>query len=205
MSMKTLDKLISDTRKIAKENDIQVKFSSSSIIYAKDDPNGCTGYFDEDEMILCVSNRNNKHIFISNLVHESSHMDQFLHDRYLWDKCNPGYTIFFEWLDGATDLKQDVLEEAVQDIIRIELDAERRSIRKIRHYNLDSLIDIDEYIRGVNAYLYGYLFALETRHWTPQIYFDGDIKNASSSRLKRSYTKIPRRLHRIFLEKFRQS
>jgi len=200
--MSTPDKFIIDVRKTARDNDIRVKFTTKTMVYAKDDIMGCTGYFDEDEMTLCVSNKNNKKTFLSNLVHESSHMDQFLHDKYLWEKCNPGYNIFFEWLEGSTIVKREILEEAVQDIIRIELDAERRALKKIIQYKLDSILDVDKYTRGINAYIYGYLFALETRRWTPQIYFHPEVISTCSARLKISYNKIPQRLHRVFLRHF---
>ena len=199
--MSTSEKFISDIRKTARDHDIQVKFVNKDMIYAPGDPLGCTGYFDENEMVLCVSNAKNKKIFMSNLVHESSHMDQFIHDQYLWEKCSPGYSIFFQWLEGTTIVKQEVLLEAVQDIIRIELDCERRSLQKIQKYKLD--IDVDAYIRGTNAYLYGYLFALETKHWTPQIYFDPKVIAACSSRLKKTYDRIPQRLHKVFLRQFK--
>lgn len=200
--MSTPDKFLIDVRKKARDNDIRVKFTTKTMVYAKDDTMGCTGYFDEDEMTLCVSNKNNKKTFLSNLVHESSHMDQFLHDKYLWEKCNPGYNIFFEWLGGSTIVKREVLDEAVQDIIRIELDAERRALKKIYQYKLESILDVSKYTRGTNAYIYGYLFALETRKWTPQIYFHPEVIDVCSSRLKTSYNKIPQRLHRVFLRHF---
>ena len=199
--MSSAEKLIIDVRKKAKEHDIQVKFVDKEIVFAAGDPNGCTGYFDENERVLCVSNLKNERVFLSLLVHESSHMDQYIHDQYLWSKCSPGYNIFFEWLEGSTIVKQEVLQEAVQDIIRIELDAERRAIKKINYYNLD--IDISYYIQSTNAYLYGYLFSLETRHWTPQIYFNKKVISACSTRLKKSYDKIPQRLYRVFVSQFK--
>jgi hypothetical protein len=200
--MSTSDQFIIDVRKTARDNDIRVKFSTKDMVYAKGDPMGCTGYFDEDEMTLCVSNKNNRKRFVSVLLHESSHMDQYLHDKYLWEKCNPGYTIFFQWLEGDTDVRREVLEEAVQDIIRIELDAEKRAIDKIAKYRLGSFIDKALYIRQTNAYLHGYLFALETKTWTPQIYYNEEVIFASSTRLKTSYTKIPGKIHRLFLKHF---
>jgi hypothetical protein len=199
--MSTPEKFMSDLRRRAKDHDINIKFTTKEMVYPPGDPLGCTGYFDENDLVLCVSNSNSEQIFITNLVHESSHMDQFIQDKYLWEKCSPGYSIFFKWLEGSSIVKYEVLEEAVQDIIRIELDCEHRSLKKIKHYNLD--IDTSYYIRQTNAYLYGYLFALETRHWTPQIYFNDKVVAASSSRLKKSYDKIPIKLHRIFLRQFK--
>lgn len=199
--MSSPEKFLSDVRKTAKKHDIHLKFVDKPLIYAPDDPLGCTGYFDEDEMTLCVANSKHEQSFFSILAHESSHMDQFISDKYLWEKSNPGYTIFFEWLNGKTIVKQEVLQEAVQDIIRIELDAERRALKKIVSYNLD--IDISYYTRGVNAYLYGYLFSLETKTWTPQVYFDEDVVNACSTKLKKTYDHIPRRLHDAFKRKIK--
>lgn len=199
--MEGSEKFISDIRKKARLHGVKIKFVDKPLIYAKNDPLGCTGYFDENEMILCVSNIKNEDSFIPILAHESSHMDQFIHDKYLWDKSNPGYTIFFEWLEGKTIVKQEVLIEAVQDIIRLELDCERRALKKIAKYKLD--VDLEHYIRGTNAYLFGYLFALETKHWTPQIYYDDEIVAACSTRLRKVYDRIPQKLYRVFRRLFK--
>lgn len=195
-------KLLSDTRKIARNNDIKIRISKADYIVDNDSTSKSIGYFDGEGRELACSNYNEDESFIKNFVHESCHMDQFLNDKFLWAKCEPGYNIFFEWLEDKKIFKREVLEESVQDIIRLEKDCEMRSVAKIKKYNLP--IDIDHYIRSANAYLYGYLFFLEQKKWIPAIYAELDVTECASSRFAKSYDKIPKRLHAAFKRKLKQ-
>lgn len=196
--MRSTDVFIKDVRKIARANDITIKLPKTEFVYCEDDPIPSCGYFQSEGPLLVVGT-GGKSIksWVATLVHESCHMDQFIEDQFLWTKCAPGYEVFFDWLwDEDYVVKENVLYEAVQDIIRLELDCERRSIKKIREYNLP--IDIPQYIRGANVYLYSYLYMLQVRKWVPAVYSCVDTAALASSKFSSSYTKIPRRLNTAF-------
>lgn len=191
--MSSPQQFIKDIKKTAKEHGITIRLVNNKRIYAPEDKEPCSGYFDSEEMTLAVSTKRRLDSYYGLLAHESSHMDQFINNKYLWNKHEPGYTLFFEWLYNKEDMDLKMIEEAMQDIIRVELDCERRAIKKIKQYNLP--IDIPKYIQGVNAYLHGYLFAFENRLWVPQIYETQSLVDTCSTKFKTHYTKIPIRLH----------
>ena len=197
-------KLIKDTYKIAKANDIEIRLVKDKFVFEDWDKAklfGSGGYFDSDNRILAVAIEKRESRWLSIFVHESCHMDQFLSNSRAWEKYSPGHTLFFNWLQDNKSVKKEQLEQAAQDAIRIELDCERRSLEKIKKYNLD--LDEIDYIRGINAYLHGYLFSLETKKWLPDLYVNKNVLNNCSTRLKKSYTKIPRRLHRAFVRELK--
>lgn len=194
-------RMLTDIRAVARKHGIKLRFTTKKLVKTNPKDSASTGYFDENRKVLAVSNFNDLYTFISVLAHESCHMDQYINDRYFWDKCSVGYTLFFQWLEDGVDVKQSQLEECVQDIIRLELDCEIRSIKKLKKYKIP--VDFNDYIKKTNCYLYGYLFFLEKRQWIPAIYQDEEVWKKASSRLSKSYKKIPSRLRKAFEKKLR--
>lgn len=193
-------RMLADIRAVARKNGVKLYFSKKERI--KCDNVFVSGYFDDIKKVVAVSQFNDFTKFISMLAHESSHMDQWIEDKFLWKKCSIGYTTFFEWLDGKEGFSKDILEESVQDIIRLELDCEKRAIRKLKKYKVP--IDIDMYIRKMNCYLYGYLFFLEKRIWIQGIYNDEFVTASAPKTVKSSYKKIPARLRKAFEQKLKE-
>jgi len=191
-----IKKFIEDVKRKATKNGAEVCFVDD-VFLTDVDGQKCVGWFDGEKGNLSVATKRPQNLFLSILVHESSHLDQWVENRYLWDKLNPGYTLFFEWLGGKI-CKREHLEEAVQDIIRLELDCEKRAIKKILQYNLP--IDLDKYKRRANSYLYAYLYFFEKRTWIPGIYVDKLVWGAAPVRFAASYKKIPPTLYSRFKE-----
>lgn len=195
--MSSTDVFIKDVRKTARANAVTIKLPKTKYVYDEGDPTPSGGFFQSEGPTLVVGTGTSTKKWISVLVHESCHMDQYIEDQFLWEKCSPGYEVFFDWMWNKNSIvKENILEEAVQDIIRLELDCEKRSIKKIKQYNLP--IDISLYIKGANVYLYSYLYMLEVRKWIPSIYTSCDVTQKASTKFSSSYTKIPRRLERAF-------
>ena len=190
----SVTKFIQDTRKTARENGIKVRFEKKKELFDKGDVFTFAGYFWEHKQVLAIATNHPKETWLPILIHESCHMDQYLKDKYMWEKCNPGFQIFDSWAGCNAIIKREVLEEAVQDIIRLELDCERRTIAKIKKYNLD-IIDLKKYIKTANINLYSYLFTLETKRMINN-HDNPELLAAAPSILKKSYTKVPRRLFR---------
>jgi len=198
--MTGLERFKRDVRKTAKQHKIKVILSRKKVV--KDHRNflEMKGYFDDANKELCVATgSDNKWYQI--LLHESCHMDQYIEDQYLWNKCSPAFTIFDDWLMGEREVNREVLEEVVQDIIRLELDCERRVVEKIKKYDLN--IDPYDYEKISNISIYLYLFFLEKKKWIPEIADSSSIYKATPGKLKKSYTKIPRRLHRALEKEYK--
>lgn len=183
-----------DLRKIARRNEVELRFQRKKLVRDDDYASESLGYF--GDTVLSVACNNPFDTVMGIMVHESCHMDQSIEDTFLWDKCSAGYTVFFQWLEDKKIVKREVLEESVQDIIRLELDCEKRSVKKILKYGLP--INVEEYIQKANAYLYGYLFFLEKKKWIPEIYTDQSVYNLAQTEFQKSYTKIPGKLRKAF-------
>ena len=106
------------------------------------------------------------------------------------------WTHFFQWLLEKKIVKREVLLESVQDVIALELDCEKRAIAKIKKYNLP--INLEEYCRKANAYLFSHLYLLEVRKWIPRIYSNKNTWMSSPKTLKKEYKNIPRKLYAAF-------
>lgn len=188
--------LLNDIKQTCKKHGI--KFYASKGKYVRISGNiKAGGYFDSENKILAYATKNPNALNL--LVHESCHLDQFIEDEK-WFKSFDCITIIDEWLDGK-EVSKRVLNNAVNKAIELELDCEKRSVEKIKKYGLD--IDVKEYIRKANTYLFFYRYLLETRRWSvPERspYRIEDVYNQSYSRFLTDYSVIPSKLYRKFVE-----
>lgn len=191
------EKLFEDIRKKAKLHGIKIKINkNSSTIYIDDEKTRVAGYFDSEEKVLAVAAKMDTKDWVSTFIHESCHMDQWIENTFMWDKLSHGYALFFDWLTNKKIVKREVLEECVQDIIRLEKDCEIRSVAKIKKYGID--IDVKRYIKIANSYLYAYLYFLEVKKWIPKIYSFEEVWQTAPSRFPKEHKKIPIKLYRQF-------
>lgn len=96
-------------------------------------------------------------------VHEYSHYLQWKHNTDFFNKKAHGCDVLFSWLDG-TDFTDKQITKAIHNAIELEWDCERIAISLIKKHKLE--IDIDNYIRGANCYLFFYHSVHKTRSWT---------------------------------------
>lgn len=124
------------------------------------------GYFSHISRELGVTQLNNDSAFTSILVHEFSHMEQWIdNDPSYTQHLRGGYessTIMENWLDGR-EYEYDTIHKAIALIRDCELNCERRSIININKYALD--IDIDIYCKSANAYILFYNYIMLKRRW----------------------------------------
>lgn len=127
------------------------------------------GYFDNYRKELGVTHKNNEHLFIPLLVHEFSHMEQWIdNDPSYTAHMRGGYessTIMDRWLNGR-EYEYSTVKKAIDLLRDCELNCERRAILNIRKYGLD--IDEDEYCRTANAYILFYNYIMRKRRWEYQ-------------------------------------
>ena len=106
--------------------------------------------------------------------------------------------MFFDWIEKRIELDQKTLKLCVQDVIDCELDCEKRSVKKIKEYNLD--INVSNYKRMANTYLYSYPYMLKVRKWKTGIYMNDWLCAPSPISFQKSYFDIPIELQRRFKE-----
>ena len=106
--------------------------------------------------------------YLSVLVHESCHMDQFLEDSDIWsgsyveESVDPMSLLFLARNNIINLTKQQALDISMKTAM-LELDCEKRSVEKIKKYSIP--IDLDEYRRTANSYVFFYLVLAEKKEW----------------------------------------
>lgn len=162
------NKFISDLKQICEKSNIELDLVEEKNIQLSD--NICVqGYFDDgsDEQgkpILKCAIGGEINTWLPILIHESCHADQWIENDPTWLQSDKLINID-NWLEGQ-DLTDGVLNESISSAIEIELNCEKRTVEKIKKYNLDSIIDIDTYIQKANSYLFFYLYVKKYRKWS---------------------------------------
>jgi hypothetical protein len=107
--------------------------------------------------------------------------------------------IMSNWLQG-TEYKKSTLDLAFTKIKKMELDCEHRSVELIREWDLP--INIDNYIKSANRYIYFYNFVRKYRTWD-NIYNKSyrEVSHLMPIDLIDEYTKTPSNVMSIFTEK----
>jgi hypothetical protein len=124
----------------------------------------CSGYFDEEDRELAVATNKKENDWLFILIHESCHLDQFLQKTPIWKNGEDGIGIIDEWLGGKAYKEKELLK-ALKDTILLEMDCEKRSVKKIKKYKIET--DVSEYIQKANAYLLSYWATYRDKKWYP--------------------------------------
>ena len=155
---------IEDLKIYTKENNIKlvlspekgVKFSEGGIL--------CNGYFDDITSTLACALGKDVSQWLVILLHESCHMDQWVEKVTEWTE-NAGMDNIEKWLNGDDSVNMKNIDNEIRTSIIVEVDCEKRTVEKIKKYGLDSIINIDEYIKKSNAYVLFYLWMRKNRKW----------------------------------------
>jgi hypothetical protein len=126
----------------------------------------CSGYFDEKSLVVAV--KASKVIdWLDVLVHESCHLDQFLEKAKVWSADKDSLVLVEGWIANK-NISFARASKGFKNTIALELDCEKRTIRKLKKYNIK--FNEKHYIQKANAYLYSYGYTLKYRKWLPQPY-----------------------------------
>jgi hypothetical protein len=157
---------IKDLKKSCKEHNVDLRLEYyPKIRYAKN--MYVSGYFQDEpaELVTAIKMAEDKWLPI--LVHESCHMDQWLENTNIWQLQNSKYgdinSILDNRLKGDKNCTVKQFKEALKKCLRLELDCEKRSVKKIKKYNLP--IDVKDYIKKANAYIFLYSIMESTYKW----------------------------------------
>lgn len=157
--MKNLNKLIADVATKCVAHGITL-----SLIHVKnvDQENlPCSGYFDEKSLVVATKKKKIRD-WVDVLVHESCHLDQFVEKSEVWVSDGDSLSVVESWIKGKK-MNLAKRDQGFKNTLLIELDCEKRSLKKIKKYNLN--IDIEEYTQKANSYLFSYMVALYERRW----------------------------------------
>ena len=120
------------------------------------------GWFNDDktqkEFVVAMKRDCSFEIF----VHEYCHYLQWKHHRRFFTKKAKGCDVVFNWLDGKRYSKKAV-SQGIRDAIELEWHCETLVLQTIKRYKLD--IDVDNYVRGANCYLFFYHTIEKLRAW----------------------------------------
>lgn len=147
--------------------------------------NDVSGYFSDVDNEIVVGLNDS---WIEVLVHEFCHYQQYQEDCSCWVNldCSVGNSIdlMWRWMDREIELKEKEIKLIFKRVQSMELDCERRTVKMIKKYKLP--IDLDNYIREANLYMYFYNYAARNRQWFP--------KHVGPNSFKRLYEYMPKDL-----------
>ena len=188
---------VEHVKNTCKTFNVQCKLKNTKYLKL-DATNRCSGYFDESVPVLaCAMNRPDS---FEILVHEFAHFTQWAEQCTAWTNAmNAGaYDRFNAMLEGK---KVRNLSHYLGLCRDLELDNEKRTINIIKKFKLP--IDLGNYRKKANSYVMFYNYMLISRRWcTPENspYGNKRIIAAMPNRFNMDYTKLPKRLEKIFIE-----
>jgi len=165
-----------------------------------DDNSIYSGHFLDDPLELVVATRVLYTTFLSTLVHEYSHMEQWRDKSKYYVQGYRGWDswdIMNRWLQGH-EFKRTTINRSINVIRNCEVDCERRAIKNIKKFNIP--VNIKSYCQKANVYIYFHNYIKKTRVWDckkepndcPQ------ILKAMPDNLDGDYSKMPRKIMRLY-------
>ena len=155
---------IEDLKIYTKENNIKLILSPEKGVQFSEGGILCNGYFDDITSTLACALGKDVSQWLVILLHESCHMDQWVEKVPEWTE-NVGMDNIEKWLNGDDSVNMKNIDNEIRTSIIVEVDCEKRTVEKIKKYGLDSIINIDEYIKKSNAYVLFYLWMRKNRKW----------------------------------------
>lgn len=148
----------------------------------------CSGYFDDEDKALVVACGKPFEDWIEILVHEYSHMEQWLNDKRWggWIEC---CIKLWAWVDKDIELTDEELSSVIESMIELERDCELRALYNIQKWMLP--INKSRYMRKANLYLYSYMMLPEIKTFPSGIYDNYDLVNMCKPRIFKKYNKVP--------------
>lgn len=131
----------------------------------------CSGFCDVHGLTVAIKKPLEEWLLV--LIHEAAHLDQVIEKSPVWFNDYAETDEIDIWVKNKRTRNKRI-DKCFEAAIALELDCEKRSVKKIKKYNLP--VDIGEYIKKSNAYLFSYMVTKQNRCWfefpykIPEIY-----------------------------------
>jgi len=159
-----INKFISDLEQKCSEHNINLLTPNTPGVQYPYGNTLTNGYFDSDNRVLACATGKELNQWLPILIHEASHMDQYLeNDPVFTDLLGLDET--FKWNEGSEDVDFNKINNEIASSIAVEVDCEKRTVEKIKQYGLEFVVGIEEYIQKSNAYVLFYLWMKKNRTW----------------------------------------
>lgn len=164
-----------------------------------------SGYFiDYGQPTLAVAMNNPQSEWVMVLLHESSHMDQWIEKSKYWTKSfikdKESVDFIDEWINGKELTKKEI-KNVIRRSREVEWDCEMRTIEKAKIYGLPN--NIENEIKKANSYIWLYTLLEETRKWTKNGRAPYRVKQVWSkmpSTFDFDYSTIPEDIKKLYLK-----
>lgn len=189
---------VKNVKRRCKAHNIELVLSPSRAVVLTDSfTTDCSGYFDEVNRVLAVACGKPFEQWIEILIHEYSHMEQFIHDdRWAyWSDC---CARMWEWIDGELELDDENLLYVINGMIDLESDCELRALTNIIKWDLP--INKSRYQRKANLYLYSYRLMPIYRRFLTGIYENEELINLCPKTISKKAKEVPKKVKDLILK-----
>ncbi len=160
----SLESYLNHLKEKTEEHNVKLILVNRTYFY--DDGISIGGYFSEEPLELAVAKRKPRKIWLPYLIHEDSHLDQWIEQCPEWTNTQIGNICASEilpsWINGK-EYSTETIQEAIASLREMELDCERRALKKIRKFNLP--INPQHYIKTAAVNIHQYNYALIRRKY----------------------------------------
>jgi len=184
-----------------KKHGIKVKLIKSKFVQYGDGTI-CNGYFDETNKTMKVAVGKPIIKWFPTFIHEYCHFEQWLNNAPQWYNSaeDEQYTLnlAMDHFNGYLKLTKKQLNDYLHRAAEVELDCEKRVIKKIKENNLP--IDVKKYTQRANAYIAFYYAMEKLKSWYDfPPYESEEILNIMPSTIRGvNHKKLGKKLVKLF-------
>jgi hypothetical protein len=181
-------------------NKIELVMSPSRNVVITDSfSTDCSGYFDDVNRTLVVACGKPFKDWIEIMVHEYSHMEQWLTDER-WGHWTDCCLDLWDWLDGDVELDEVQMKVMIDGMIELERDCEVRALENIRKWKLP--INKTRYARKANLYLYSYRVMPIIKKFPTGLYDNKALIDMCPSRIGKRYETVPKDVMELIIKTY---
>ena len=184
-------------------HNVPISLTKTNIVKCPPENLECAGYFDDNPLHFATACKGHYTNWLSTFAHESCHLDQWLEHSDCWDINIPGYDIgpliiFDKWITNQLEITEDTKNLIINFLVNLELDCERRTVDKIKKYNLP--INLSKYTQMSNAYVWSYRLISETRNWEHgSVYSLSNVWGKMPNHFNNDYSILPDDIRNILI------
>lgn len=189
-------KVISDIVEECYRNKIGLLLSPTKTVTIEGELNSCSGFFDPEDLTIRVAIKKPIKEWFLILLHEFNHSKQWIEGVDFGENNS-----FWEWVEGKIELSKTKIKKSVNEIVKLELDCEKRTTEMIKKHP-ELKINVEDYIIKSNIYLYFYAIVAKNRIWYNNLpYNDPKMKKIIPNKFIKNYWNVPMGFEEIINEK----